>query len=328
MNKLWLLLLLAFTMESCVSMKKFEDVEALAAKYRGDNADALNDLSDSQIALEDLTTKTNADIAALNDEIKSLNEQNNVLANSLKEYQGLNENLTTQQKDLISYSSAEQDRLLKELAAKEKELSAKEAELNQLQESLMKRETSVNQLQKELMSKSARIDELEKNLNAKDEAINDLKNNMKNALKGFTLDELTVVEKDGKIYVSLSENLLFKSGSFDIDTKGKDALVKIAEVLKVQKDVDIVVEGHADNVPYNGSGQLKDNLDLSAKRATTVTRILLENGVPTDNLVAAGRGDAKPVASNDDAEGRAKNRRTEIILAPQLDKLFKILEGE
>ena len=159
------------------------------------------------------------------------------------------------------------------------------------------------------------------------EASEDLMAKIKKALTGFTSDELTVEMKDGKVYVSLSEKLLFKSGSAVVDKKGKEALAMVGEVLAKQPEIDIMVEGHTDNVPLKGQ-VIKDNWDLSVLRATSITRILTQDyKVSPKQVIPSGRADNFPIADNTTAEGRAKNRRTDIILAPKISELVKIIEG-
>ena len=149
---------------------------------------------------------------------------------------------------------------------------------------------------------------------------------VKDALMGFSSDELSVTQKNGKVYVAMSDKLLFKSGSAKVDDRGKEALEKLAEVLKKQSEIDVFIEGHTDNKPIKTS-QFKDNWDLSVIRATSVVRILTEDyGVNPLQIVPSGRGEFMPVDDNSTDEGRSKNRRTEIIMAPQLDKLLQILQ--
>jgi len=168
---------------------------------------------------------------------------------------------------------------------------------------------------------------LEAILNKKDSTVNALKSKVQNALLGFENNGLTIEQKNGKVYVSLDESLLFASGSYNVDSEGKKVLQKLGGVLEKNKDVNVLVEGHTDNVPYKGSGVIKDNWDLSVLRATSVVKIILSKSkIDESRLTAAGRGEHFPIASNDSAEGRKKNRRTEIILTPKLDELFEILE--
>ena len=156
--------------------------------------------------------------------------------------------------------------------------------------------------------------------------VKQLLNSVKDALLGFSTDELTVREKDGKVYVAMSDKLLFQSGSARLDKRGEEALGKLAEVLNKQTDIDVFIEGHTDNKPIN-TVQFKDNWDLSVIRATSVVRILIKNyGVNPLQIQPSGRGEYMPVDDNETAEGRSKNRRTEIIMAPKLDKLFQMLQ--
>jgi len=153
------------------------------------------------------------------------------------------------------------------------------------------------------------------------QSLQSLKNGLNNALRGFSASDLTVVERNGKIYVSMSQNLLFASGSKIIDKRGKDALAKLSEVLVTTPDIDILVEGHTDT-----DGTADFNWDLSVARGTAVVKELTSHGVDPKRLTAAGRSFFIPVASNDTEDGKAKNRRTEIILSPKLDQLYKLLE--
>ena len=161
------------------------------------------------------------------------------------------------------------------------------------------------------------------------EKLNALLNQKKNELneRECTIDELTVREKDGKVYVAMSDKLLFQSGSARLDKRGEEALGKLAEVLNKQTDIDVFIEGHTDNKPIN-TVQFKDNWDLSVIRATSVVRILIKNyNVNPLQIQPSGRGEYMPVDDNETAEGRSKNRRTEIIMAPKLDKLFQMLQS-
>jgi chemotaxis protein MotB len=163
----------------------------------------------------------------------------------------------------------------------------------------------------------------------KDAEVKALKNKVADALKGFEDKGLTIHEKNGKVYVSLDEKLLFASGSWEIDNKGKEALTELGNVLATDKDINVVIEGHTDNVPYKGSGNVKDNWDLSVLRATSVVKEILKNGnISPQRVTASGRGEFVPVDNDDSKEARAKNRRTEIILTPKLDELFQIIDSQ
>ena len=184
--------------------------------------------------------------------------------------------------------------------------------LKEKMEKLAEREATINKLQAEVDAQNARLQSL--------------LNSVKDALLGFSSDELTVTEKNGKIYVAMSDKLLFESGSAQVNKQGKEALGKLAEVLKKQHDIDVFIEGHTDNKPIK-IVQFKDNWDLSVVRATSVVRILTKDyGVNPLQILPCGRGEFMPVDNNESVEGRAHNRRTEIIMAPKLDKLMDILK--
>lgn len=183
----------------------------------------------------------------------------------------------------------------------------------------------LSQKMNELDERERTINELQDMINAQTERVQNLLNSVKDALLGFSSDELTVREKDGKVYVAMSDKLLFESGSARVDKRGKEALAKLAEVLNKQSDIDVYIEGHTDSKPIN-TAQFKDNWDLSVIRATSVVRILTKDyGVKPLQIQPCGRGEFMPVADNGTADGRAKNRRTEIIMAPKLDKLYQML---
>ena len=184
----------------------------------------------------------------------------------------------------------------------------------------------LNQKKNELNERERTINELQQMINAQNEKVRKLLSSVKDALLGFSSDELTVREKDGKVYVAMSDKLLFQSGSARLDKRGEEALGKLAEVLNKQTDIDVFIEGHTDNKPIN-TVQFKDNWDLSVIRATSVVRILIKNyNVNPLQIQPSGRGEYMPVDDNETAEGRSKNRRTEIIMAPKLDKLFQMLQ--
>lgn len=184
----------------------------------------------------------------------------------------------------------------------------------------------LSQKMKELDEREGTINELQDMINAQNEKVQKLLSSVKDALLGFGSDELTVREKDGKVYVAISDKLLFESGSAKVDKRGKEALAKLAEVLNKQTDIDVYIEGHTDSKPIH-TAQFQDNWDLSVIRATSVVRILTKDyGVNPLQIQPSGRGEYLPVAGNETADGRSKNRRTEIIMAPKLDKLYQMLQ--
>ena len=178
----------------------------------------------------------------------------------------------------------------------------------------------------ELGDREMTINELQDMINAQNNKVKALLGSVQDALLGFSSDELSVTQKNGKVYVAMSDKLLFESGSAKVDKRGKEALAKLADVLNKQNDIDVFIEGHTDNKPIN-TVQFKDNWDLSVIRATSVVRILTKDyGVSSLQIQPSGRGEFMPVASNETADGRSKNRRTEIIMAPKLDKLMQLLQ--
>jgi len=236
--------------------------------------------------------------AELSDKYKELTDQNNNLGTSYKDLQD-------KYNTLINESLSQTDKLSKALTAKSGDLDAKE---------------------KLLSERERTLEEMKKIIEKQDSITRNLNNILRNALLGFNSDELSVEIKNGKVYVSMSDKLLFKSGSSAVEDKGKDALKLLAGVLDKNSDIDILIEGHTDNVPIKTS-VYKDNWDLSVARATSIVRILTNDYkiVPT-RLTASGKGEFFPKADNETIEGRAKNRRTEIILSPKLDELMKLLK--
>lgn len=342
-NIFFIALSAAFVTTSCVSTKKYDQQKALVDKYIDEKEDCKETLKSTEALLEE----TNKELENSKGENESLKENVSNLTKATKSLSQLaDEEKQLRQKTNKDYeqhmlsSSKKEETLTQDLADKERLLTNKEAVLTSIQNDLEKREAEVksikieiakkeedlNTLQSNLNEKSIRIEELESKINAQNEAMSSLKTNVTKALKEFTSEDLTVSEKSGKIYVSLSENLLFKSGSFNLDKKGSEAIVKLAEVLAKQKNVDIIVEGHTDADPFKGNGALLDNWDLSVKRATSVVRILEANNVPKDKIVASGRADHIPLTDNSTKEAKAKNRRTEIILSPDLEHLMNLLQ--
>lgn len=181
---------------------------------------------------------------------------------------------------------------------------------------------------KELNDRAETINQLQKVIDEQNAKVNNLLDNVKKALMGFSDDELTVREEGGKVYVAMSDKLLFESASANVNKQGQEALGKLADVLNRQADIDVYIEGHTDSIPIHNA-IFKDNWDLSVLRATSVVRILTTTyGVQPLQIQPSGRGEHKPIATNSNAEGRAKNRRTEIIMAPKLDQLFEMLRNE
>ncbi|MGN0233560.1 MAG: OmpA family protein [Bacteroidaceae bacterium] len=187
--------------------------------------------------------------------------------------------------------------------------------------------SSLAQKIQELQEREQTIAQLQSMIEAQQQKVKDLLASVKDALLGFSSEDLTVTEKDGKVYVSLSDKLLFESGKAIVNQQGKEALGKLAQVLNQQAEIDVYIEGHTDKVPIH-TAVFQDNWDLSVIRATSVVRILTETySVNPLQIQPCGRGEFKPIDTNETAEGRAHNRRTEIIMAPRLDKLLQLLQS-
>jgi len=233
------------------------------------------------------------------------------------------EEIASQRKKYDSLSVALQD-----LEKSHKALSASsDKKLSELSASLDAKSRELRKKELSLQEKDLKLRELQALLQRQDSILNYLNNTVKNALLGFKSDEFNVEMKNGKVYVSLSDKLLFKSGSASVEDKGKEAIKKLSEVLNKNADIDIAIEGHTDNIPIKTS-LYKDNWDLSVGRATNIVRMICDEfAVDPRRVTTSGKGEFFPVASNDNPEGRAKNRRTEIVLSPKLEELFKILNS-
>lgn len=300
---------------SCVSPKVYKDLEAKYDNLKKENrklSDENELLNSGKIAAENELKQLKAayeEAVAQRDKLQA--DYNATRANyeALKDsYDALEKNSSA----AIAANSQKNRELLAQLEAKEQALAAENARLEKLK--------------RELEDRSNRVAELESVIAAKDEAMSALKDAISRALTDFEGKGLTVEQRDGKVYVSMENKLLFESGSWAVGTEGRRAVMQLGTVLADNPDIAVLIEGHTDNVPYQGSGALKGNWDLSTKRATAIVDILSENGnINAENLTAAGRGEHSPIATNDTPEGRAKNRRIEVILTPKLDELSRLL---
>ena len=335
MNKPFAVTLIAVlffcSITSCVPGKKFRELQNTSRQNMIDR----DDFKAENLTLSMQNREIEAKIAALEKEMEK-NKQDLALAeierNKAKEELNViterYNSLQDAQDELIRGNLTETKKLLTDLQAAEANLKQKEDIMRQLEQSMDLKKVSLDELTNELEKKNARLAELEKILDAQKKTVQDLKNKVSDALLGFENNGLTVTNKNGKVYVSLDEKLLFKTASWDIDVNGRNALKKLAGVLEKNPGIQVTIEGHTDNVPYNpGSSQLKDNWDLSVKRATTVVRVLLEGSkIKPERLTAAGRSEYQPIDETNTPEARQKNRRTEIILTPDLTELYKLID--
>jgi chemotaxis protein MotB len=302
---------------SCVSKKIYQDLENKYADLKKEN----NVLSDENGVLQTDKNQLELDKSKLQSELDKTKAERDKLAT---DYAATKKNLDNLK---ASYAALEKDsnnaleaninknrQLLAELEAKQKALTAEQDRLNKLK--------------KDLEASSTRLAELEKMMSDKDAAMKKLKETLSKALNAFEGKGLTVEQRNGKVYVSMENKLLFESGSWTVGAEGKKAVKALGEVLGQNPEISVLIEGHTDNDKITGTigGGVENNWDLSTKRATAIVNILGENkAIDKKNLTAAGRGEFAPLMTNDSAEGKAKNRRIEIILTPKLDEISKLM---
>lgn len=319
MKYAWLLLA-GLMMTACVTKKKYQELENSKKELEEKLNKKIGDCENQSAEYLGRISELDGNIAALDNRIGKLHDSLGNCRIKLAENQdfisSLGDRLDEQKK-----------RLAAELDTKNKTLQTKELELNNALAKAEEERIKLENLRKELEKTVARVRVLENELSRKDSAVKALKDEIAKALAGFDELDIKVEYRNGKVYVSLAEKLLFKSGSISVDPKGQEALLKLATALNKKPDVTVTVEGHTDNKPMNGE-KIKDNWDLSVLRATSIVRIMTEDGkMSAKRVTASGRGENSPIADNASAEGRAKNRRTEIILTPKLDKIFEILNN-
>jgi chemotaxis protein MotB len=317
-KKILVLSLIISVSSSCVSSKIYKELDGKYTSLKNDydslstqNEAVINERNSSQNQLDQLQKKYDSIITdrnALQQELTALHKKYEALNES---YSALEQNSSKEIADNIQKNRE----LLAQLEAKELALAAENDRLLKLEADMQER--------------SQRIAELELLITSKDQAMRDLKNAISSALTAFEGKGLTVEQRNGKVYVSMENKLLFKSGSWAIGSKGRIAIEQLGSVLADNPEIAVLIEGHTDNDPFSSGGQIANNWDLSTKRATAIVQILSENAsINPESLTAAGRGEYAPIASNDDTEGKAKNRRIEVILTPKLDEISKLLNND
>ncbi len=313
MNRLIILFVVgSLAFASCVTQKKYDELLESKINLETDLANCRDSLETALSSIERLENE----IAKLKADTAQLGKKIRATVSDLKQLSADNNQLETRYNNLLTNSG----KMTRDLAEQQERLLA-------LKESLEQTKLENERLSADLAVREQKVKELEDVLAKKDEAVQALKNRITQALLNFKESDLTVSVKNGKVYVSLAEQLLFKSGSTSVDPKGAAALQQLAKAIKDQQDLNIMVEGHTDNVPIGRTSQyMNDNWDLSVLRATSIIRILTSSGLNAKQVTAAGRGEFMPVEENETKEGRQKNRRTDIIITPDLDELFKILE--
>lgn len=311
-------------LSSCVSYRKFEEAETRKNKLAEQVRNLERQLKEAETTLTQQTKQIDdlehdngnlsKDLRTERDRYERLDKTNEDL---LKRY----DRLLAENEKLVEASSDEKTALVGTLSSQQRELDRREKDLERLKADLENQQKSNETLAAEVKKREARVNELEAAINQQEAKLKALRSVVTDALRGFSDAELLQVrEENGKVYVSLSQNLLFKSGSKSINAAGKEALAKLATALDTNAEINITVEGHTDT-----DGESGFNWDLSVDRATAVVKELTKNGVDPKRVIASGRGEYFPVAPNDTSEGKAQNRRTEIILTPNLDKLYDII---
>ncbi len=330
MRKLIVFVVFSVFVFSCVPTSQFKEVDK-----RGDE---LQQDRDELMAENEMLTVDNTEMRVKIKSVKDQKEQ--FVKDSIRLYNQLNETnldladlerrygeLESTHEALLRGNARETRRLLNELQASQEDLDKKQQLLKDLEGNVTEQRQNVTRLRAELEARNARLMEMENMLYRKDSIMNALKTTVSNALMGFEGQGLTVTQRNGKVYVSLEEKLLFTSGSTSVDPNGVRALRQLAAVLATNSDINIMIEGHTDDVPFRKGSSIKDNWDLSVLRATSIVRIIQgAANINPDRITVAGRGEYLPIDSSDSPEARRKNRRTEIILSPNLDELYKILD--
>jgi len=244
--------------------------------------------------------------------------------NSLSETYDL---LVSKNSRFIADKAKETKNLLERLERVQSDLLSKEDQLNDLSNSLLSKEEKLKLAKEELELRSKRVLELERIINTKDSIVTSLKQSISDALIGLEGEGLSIEQRNGKVYISLEEELLFASGQYEVNATGIKALNRLSVVLANQDNLEILVEGHTDSIPLSGKGLIKDNWDLSVMRATQVVKVLTRNkDLSPLKVIAAGRAQFMPIETNKTIEGRSANRRIEMILSPKLNDLFYLLD--
>lgn len=308
----------ALTLASCVPTKKYKDLLAKEKSCSEELAKFKSSALTNEAMAKDIQSQynlLNVEAAGLRTDTTSLGQKRRVLSAKYDQLKAINNELEANYSRLRIAGASETAQLSSELATKKLELQRREDELAALERDLTKKQELLDERQK-------RVNELEEMFSRQEQATSELKAKVANALKGFTNKGLTIVEKNGKIYVSLEAKLLFASGSTVVGAEGQKALVELAQVLQTEKELEIIVEGHTDTDALNKASHPKNNWELSVLRATSVIEIMLaKSEMDPKQLMAAGRSEYIPVDPTD----KAKNRRIEIIISPNLNELYELI---
>jgi chemotaxis protein MotB len=322
---------LVVIVSSCVPQRKLEEAEAKLSDCETSLSSAKKASQECETALaeaKEKITKEQKELAGLQRDTSTIGNNLRLLSSKYDKLNMVNDQLLDKYNRMLIGSEKDNAALSGKLQMTQEQLLKKEDELKALELRLNKQQQDLDLLSAEVKKREARVNELEDVLKKKEQASADLKKKLQDALFNFENKGLTITQKNGKVYVSMDESLLFASGKTDVQPKGVEALKNLAKVLEQNTEINILVEGHTDDVPMKGAGEIKDNWDLSVMRATSVTKILLQNAkIDPTRITSAGRGEFFPLDPAKTPEARKKNRRTEIILTPKLDELLKVLEG-
>ena len=314
-------LLCSVLFTACVPSKKYNELLEREKSCSEELAKYKKSSTDYEVQSKDLQSKY--DLAAK--EVSRLRGDTNQLGNQIRLMTREQETLEAQYETLENSFDKLKNLSAKETATLQTELEAKTKELQRKEDALLKLDEELKVKQTLLVEREKRVNELEEAIRKKDAKIQLLKARVANALRNFENQGLTVVQKNGKIYVSLEAKLLFNSGSTKVEDEGKAALLELAKVLETERDLEIVVEGHTDTDKLTSSVSPKNNWELSVLRATAVVELMLANSnMSPSQVMAAGRSEFHPVDAND----KTKNRRIEIIISPNLNELFEIISNE
>jgi len=327
-----ILIILGFSLFffSCVPSRQYselqrkQDVVEFEMKKAKRECRELSEANTELKAKLDLINSNYKDIISENDNIV---KHQGALRDNMEKIKRNNKSLLGRLDKFKQGSDREIEQLLENVRLTKLALEKREMKLSQMEKELEFKRANLDSLKSNLNSNNKKLSQLQLSLYAKDKLVNDLKSKVSTALMSFKGKGLSIEKRNGKVYVSMDEKLLFKSGSYNVGTKGREALLKLSDILSLNKDIQIMIEGHTDNIEFNGKGVILDNWDLSAKRATSIVRIMTRNKMLSPKrLTAAARSSYLPVSDNSSKLGRAKNRRTEIILSPNLNDLFDILK--
>ncbi len=307
-------------LSSCVSTKKYEDLAFQKRQLESDKMELISTAAAQERTIMDLRKKEEA-LTVAESQLERTKSDLAGLTNTHQDLKQQYDELLARSSQVLSSATEERALLASQLSDKEGELDRKERELRLMEMKLQAQERNLESLREDVVIRERKLQELTYKLNQQDSIMHLLRSTIHDALKGISDADLTISEFQGKVYVSLSQNLLFAKGSNVIDPAGRDALRKLANVLKRHPDIQINVEGHTDS-----DGSAEKNWDLSVSRATAVVKTLTAGGANPDNIIASGRGMYFPIAPNDNEANKSKNRRTEIILSPKLDLLYSLLE--